>query len=404
MGLFHAVAGALALLAAIVLIRPLIAARGDVPARGARDAQLYRDQLDEIDRDLERGTIGASEAEGARAEISRRLLGATARAGDEAPAAPAPRGTSVLLAGLALVGAPALAFGIYASLGAPSLPDQPFADRIAAPALADRPSQAQAEAAFAPEPASPPADGGKDYAELVAQLESMVAQRPDDVEGRRLLANAYMRLGRHGEAWRAYEALIALLGGAAEPDLFGMQTEAMVMAAGGYISPEAEQVLADAVHHTPSAPSVRYYTGLLQAQYGDIPGAIATWQKLRDEAPADAPWAQFLDGMLAAARAALAGPGQQAPGPSAAEVEAAGSMSPEERQAMIGSMVARLEDRLTTEGGTVEEWLRLINAYVQLGKPDEARRAYALGAAALDGTTEAGALREQALVMGVISE
>ena len=69
MGLFHAVAGALALLAAVVLIRPLIAARGDVPARGARDAQLYRDQLDEIDRDLERGTIGASEAEGARAEI-----------------------------------------------------------------------------------------------------------------------------------------------------------------------------------------------------------------------------------------------------------------------------------------------------------------------------------------------
>jgi len=67
-------------------------------------------------------------------------------------------------------------------------------------------------------------------------------------------------------------------------------------------------------------------------------------------------------------------------------------------------MVARLEDRLTTEGGTVEEWLRLINAYVQLGKPDEARRIYALGAKSLGDTSEAGALREQALVMGVISE
>jgi cytochrome c-type biogenesis protein CcmH len=108
--------------------------------------------------------------------------------------------------------------------------------------------------------------------------------------------------------------------------------------------------------------------------------------------------------MRAVARAALPGAAQSAPGPGAAEIEAAGAMTPEERQAMIASMVARLEDRLTTDGGTVEEWLRLINAYVQLGKPDEARRAYALGAAALDGSAEAGALREQALIMGVISE
>ena len=59
MVLFYAVAGALALATALVLIRPLIAGRGATEARGTRDARLYRDQLDEIERDLARGTISA---------------------------------------------------------------------------------------------------------------------------------------------------------------------------------------------------------------------------------------------------------------------------------------------------------------------------------------------------------
>jgi cytochrome c-type biogenesis protein CcmH len=79
-------------------------------------------------------------------------------------------------------------------------------------------------------------------------------------------------------------------------------------------------------------------------------------------------------------------------------------MSPEERQAMIEGMVARLEDRLTSDGGTPEEWLRLINAYVQLGRRDDATRVARLGIASFGDGSEAGFLREQALLMGVIEQ
>jgi cytochrome c-type biogenesis protein CcmH len=59
------------------------------------------------------------------------------------------------------------------------------------------------------------------------------------------------------------------------------------------------------------------------------------------------------------------------PGPSAGDVEAAGEMSAEDRQEMIRGMVARLSDRLATEGGTPEEWARLISSLAVLG--DEAQ-------------------------------
>jgi hypothetical protein len=67
-------------------------------------------------------------------------------------------------------------------------------------------------------------------------------------------------------------------------------------------------------------------------------------------------------------------------------------------------MVAQLEARLTSTGGEVEEWLRLMNAYNQMGRRDDAARIARLGIAAFGNSGEAGFLREQALVMGVIEE
>jgi cytochrome c-type biogenesis protein CcmH len=55
---------------------------------------------------------------------------------------------------------------------------------------------------------------------------------------------------------------------------------------------------------------------------------------------------------------------------------AAGEMSPEERQQMIEGMVAQLSDRLATEGGTVEEWNKLVRSLAVLERKDEAQKIY----------------------------
>ena len=88
---------------------------------GGREAVVYRDQLEEIERDLAGGLIGKAEAEAARIEIGRRLL---AVADQDAGAALRPRlPWRRAAAGLALVGLPALAIGIYLPLGSPNLGD-----------------------------------------------------------------------------------------------------------------------------------------------------------------------------------------------------------------------------------------------------------------------------------------
>ncbi len=404
MVVFYAMAGVLALATALILVRPLIASGPAAEVRGDRDAQLYRDQLDEVERDLARGTISASEAEGARAEVSRRLIAAAGRAEATVADGPAPRGRSRLLAGVVLIGAPVLAAAIYLTNGAPGQPDLPFARRAAIEAAlaneAPRPSQAEAEAAFTPDPSPPLTEEQQDYVALIGRLETLLDQRPDDVQGLELLAAGYMRLQRYPESWRAFERLIAAVGDEADAGMFASMAEAMVMAAGGYVSPEAERAIGEALARDETLPVARYYAGLQMVQNGRVAEAIATWEQLKAETPADAPWLGFLDAMLAETKALRDG----VPGPSAADIEAAGSMSPEQRQEMIEGMVERLEERLTSQGGEPEEWLRLMNAYVQLDRRDDAARIARLGIASYGDRAEAGFLRERALVMGLAIE
>jgi cytochrome c-type biogenesis protein CcmH len=404
MVLFYAVAGALALATVFLLVRPLIRpVVGDAgaEARDTRDARIYRDQLDEIERDLARGSSRAGEAEGARAEVSRRLITATGRGEATAGAAPAPRRHSRLLAAIALIAAPGLAAIIYLANGMPGQPDLPFGDRPATNvSQSERPSQAEAEARFAPDPPANLTAEMQEYAGMMAQLETVLAQRPNDAKGLELLATGYMRLQRYGDSWRAYERLITVVGDQADAGLFASMAEAMVLAAGGYVSPHAARTIGVALTRDPSLPLARYYAGLLMAQDGRMDEAITIWERLKAETPTDAPWLEFLDDMLAEAKSRRDG----TPGPSAADIEAAGAMSPEERQAMIEGMVARLEARLTTQGGEVEEWLRLMNAYAQLDRREDAARIARLGIAAFGNSTEADFLREQALVMGIFSE
>lgn len=400
---------AAALIFAALIAAPLLFSRRGGAERAAHDAAVFRDQLAEVERDRARGTLSESEAAGTRAEISRRLIAATRRAETAGGLVPAPRGISGLMAGLSILGVPVLAAGIYLAVGAPQLPDQPLAARgdartLAAEAEVRRPTQAEAERRAEPPPAPPETEDAQRFAALIERLEGIVAERPQDTEGRRMLAQGYMRLQRYGDAWPVYARLAEIRGPAAGADLFADQAQAMILATGGYVSPEAETVIDRALRLDPATPTARFFQGLAEAQRGRLQAAVAIWEALQPDVPQDARWRPWLAQMLDEARrqtgAAAAG-GQGAAGPTRGEMEAAGQMSAEERQAMIAGMVDRLETRLAERGGPPEDWVRLIRAYDVLDRRDDARRIYRLSQDALRGS-EAGFVREQALVMGVI--
>ncbi|MRX51233.1 c-type cytochrome biogenesis protein CcmI [Paracoccus sp. S-4012] len=374
-------AAAMAAVVALAIMAPFLRGRGTATAEpaAAYDLRVYRAQLAEVERDLARGVIAAEDAGRLRAEIGRKVLDADrALSRAEGAVATAGRGRAYGV-GVAVVAAASLAFALYLAIGRPGMPDQPMAARIAAAkAVYDaRPSQAEAEAQA---PSRPPTGvPAPEYLALVEELRAAVARRPDDPEGLTLLARSEANLGRAAEAAAAMRRVVELRGseatGADHASLAGL----MVEAAGGIVTPEAEAEIARALERDRWEPQARYLRGLLLIQNQRPDLAFPVWRDLLAADPS-APWAAPIRAVIGdlawfAGQPDYVPPGAAAPmlpGPDAGAVEAAGEMTAEQREEMIGGMVVSLQERLATVGGTPEEWGRLITSLAVLGQWDRA--------------------------------
>ena len=312
----------MAVLAAAVSLTVLVPLYRSGAGRAAwptRKSSVYRDQLGELDRDLERGVIapargrGGADRDRPAADPRRRRPRAPGRRrGGETPRR--------IAAAAAVVAMPLLALGLYVSLGSPGLPDAPLAARLSAP-----PEQ-------------------QDMAVLMARVEQHLAANPDDLQGWRVIAPVYVRLGRLRRCHRGLRQH--------RPARRQQRRRPRATSARRSCGPTTVPSPPRRARHsnarrrtTPRTSAARFYlalgrcTGRPDRRGRDRhPGLIA-------EAPPGATWVGGMRQLLAELEGARPGRPRQ-PGPTAADVEAAGAMSGEDRTAMIEGMVAQLADRL----------------------------------------------------------
>jgi cytochrome c-type biogenesis protein CcmH len=380
---FWIATAAFSVLVVLVLMLAILRPRKAAVPAAAYDLQVYRDQLREVEKDVARGVLTEEEAVRARTEVSRRLLDAD-RALQHAKSAEMKTSRyDMVILGAGLAATVAGAFALYLQIGAPGYPDLPRATRIemVEQARAERPSQAEAEQQVPFREGLPP-DPRRE--ELVAQLRTVMEQRPDDPQGLALLATNEAALGNFRAARIAQGHLIEVLGDEASGFHYVDLAEMMILAAGGYVSPEAETALTRGLQMEPRNGTARYYVGLMFAQQGRPDLAFPIWRNLLADSTADAPWLEPIllqieeVAYLAGVETSLAElPQPRAPrGPSAADIAAAQDMAPEDQQAMIESMVAGLAGRLASEGGPPSDWARLIGAQIVLGRTEEAQAIY----------------------------
>lgn len=372
---FWIIATALAVIAAGLLVLPLLRSGTETDADPRNDIAIYKDQLAEVDRDLARGVLDQAEAERTRTEIARRLLAADKAGSDTASVAPKTMGRIVMIG--AAVATVAGALALYNRVGAPGYPDMPRAARLAEAkeAYDNRPSQAEAEAA---QPALEQVTLPEDLQATVDRVRQTAEANPENLIAQRDLVRLETALGNVNLAAHAQVKVVALLGDDAKQEDLEVLLELLVAAAGGDVTPEAERVLKAILDKDPESISGLYWAGVMFNTYGRPDRAFPYWRKLLEVAPEDADWFD----QVAQATIELswfAGVDDYTPperaglrGPSAADIAAAGDMSAGDQQAMISGMVANLMDRLATEGGTPQEWAQLIRALGVMGDTDRA--------------------------------
>jgi cytochrome c-type biogenesis protein CcmH len=356
--MFWVFAALFSLLALALIVLPALRRPVAVPGRSVYDRAIYKDQLTEIDRDLERGVLSAEQAAAARLEVERRIL-ATVEEPPTAHGAGAPR----FLLGAIGLAAVIAAGAVYLAIGSPSVPDQPVDARV-------------------------PPDAPKDFAESAERLAERLQENPDDGEGWLLLARTQAVLERYHAAADSYRRAMALTGDRA--DAAAGYGEMLVLSSNGMVTPAARQAFETAVAKDPSNAPARYYLALAAAQAGRPAEAIEAWRKLEAEAPPDAPWRASLRERIEEAAREAGLPVPEAPrGPSSTDIAAAQRMSPEERQKMVRSMVENLAARLEGSPDDAAGWQRLGRAYRALGEKERAEAALARVIALRPGDKEA---------------
>ncbi len=192
-----------------------------------------------------------------------------------------------------------------------------------------------------------------------------------------------------------------------------------MQAAGGQVTPAASAAFRAALGIDPNEPRARYFLAVQKDQNGDPDGAMTDWVSIVNAAPDDAPWAgevrRFVEDVarergidlstrlrpLAAGSVSSTGAVSR-PGPSAADVAAAQTMTPAARDEMVRGMVEGLETRLRAQPRDAEGWVRLMRARMVLGEEAAAARAFrAARAAFADSPADQARLAEAAQGLGI---
>jgi cytochrome c-type biogenesis protein CcmH len=238
---------------------------------------------------------------------------------------------------VAVAAAPALALGLYLALGAPGIPDQPYAARLKAWRNGDLMQLTPPQAA--------------------AVLRYETAKRPTDAEGFRLLGMV------EGAAQNPLGAVRALRKAAElapqRPEIWQMLGEAEIVAEGGKVGPNAEAAFQQLAVLQPGNPSSRFFLAQAKADAGRKDEAVAELRALL----ADMPAADERRGAVEASIARIAG--QPAP------------VRDPQQLALIQSMVNSLAAKLKADPDNADGWVRLVRAYAVLGDTVKRDAAYA---------------------------
>ncbi len=334
---------------------------------------IYTRQLVDLQTDLDNNVLSQEAASTQRAEIARRMLAAEERE-RMAFKPPSAQNRVLWVAGLSAI-IPVAATVIYLGVGRP--------EAILLPALPGTSTIAGTEPGAAHSP--------NELKEMASQLRAKLKQDPQDINNWVLLGRTLAQTEQYTEAKQAFQKAIELAPD--EPILFAQLGEVMVL--------EAQDTVTDAAiaafDKSGDDPRARYYLAVADIQHDRVKIGIDKLRNLLSSAPPNAPWRERVADTLRELGDDVpdAAPPPQSPlsmppiagnaKPSPEQIEAMQKMSPDERQAMIRSMVDRLAKKLDENPNDKAGWERLAGAYDVLGDKDKAEEARKRGRAIKDG-------------------
>ena len=356
------------ILTVFILISPLVffdSKKKELNNENHYDINIYKDQLNEINKDIDRGVLSKEDYDSAKNEISRRILlykNPDNTTNNLTGNSQKFKLLSVIFVSLLI---PIVSLNLYFLLGNPTLPNKPFANNISENnALASNNTQTSS------------------IEDSIIQLKKRLAKNQNDIEGWLLLGRSYLVMRNPDQAILAFKKVIKL-----DPnykEIYSFIGEALVFKNQGFVSEEAINYFEIALDDNRKNPASRYYLSLAKSQRGNVEDAYKAWLELARETPPNTPWYPLLQSQLEEAALKLGKDNTKiigeknninTPGPTKEDIEAAAEMSSDDRKNMIKSMVENLAERMKENPNDIKGWEMLARSYRVLGNIKKAEEA-----------------------------
>ncbi len=294
MTVFWVVAALLIAVALLFVVPPLLRKPRDAVGKGSgANIDLYRDQLADLDRDLQSGTLAADQYAQARRDLEQRLAEELAQVEPVVLG----RGGHAGISGAVMVGIPVLVLALYWALGSP----QGLNPDLAAASEAEHSVTAE------------------QIERMVEKLAQRLQAEPGDVTGWRMLGRSYAALDRFSEASAAFAQAVKLQ--PKDAALLADYADMLAMAQGRILAGEPRRIIARALVADPDHPKALALAGSAAFEAGEYGAAVRHWEGFARTLPPDSELLPSVATSIAEARGLAGGvaaqPGKTAKKPAA---------------------------------------------------------------------------------------
>ena len=296
---FWVISGIFIVTALLFIIPTLLRSRDNQLKNLEHDAvniTVYRDQIAELDRDLENDILSREQYDKSKQELQQRMLqDVTER--DKLVIGKNKKIRNIVLSTFIALTLPLAAISLYLVIG-------DTRGLLPQAQLANATQQMNRDGGNAP-------SGHDNFSSVLDNLIARLNNNPEDIEGWIMLGRTYAIMGQYAEAGNTYAKLVELIPDS--PQILSDYADVLAMKNQGSLSGKPAELIYEALRIDPKYPKALALAGTIEFEQERYAQAAEYWEKLLKGIPADSPLAQSVKDSIAEAKLLASGGKPAAP-------------------------------------------------------------------------------------------
>jgi len=320
---FWVISGIFIVTALLFIIPTLLRSRDNQLKNLEHDAvniTVYRDQIAELDRDLENDILSREQYDRSKQELQQRMLqDVTER--DKLVIGKNKKIRNIVLSTFIALTLPLAAISLYLVIG-------DTRGLLPQAQLANATQQMNRDGGGAPA-------GHDNFSSVLENLITRLNNNPEDIEGWIMLGRTYAIMGRYAEAGNTYAKLVELIPDS--PQILSDYADVLAMKNQGNLSGKPTELIHEALRIDPKYPKALALAGSAEFEQERYAQAAEYWEKLLEGIPGDSPLAQSVKESIAEAKLLASGGKPAAPEQSVKVAESKQEASPQSVEKAVSS-------------------------------------------------------------------